>query len=154
MPRGGLAAGDLADLEVVAGLLEDRSGGGQFLGRTDHGQHDAHRTEGGGAQQGAQLHAEDGRVAQQQSDAAQAEEGVVLVLGRQAGDRLVAAAVEHAEGDRPAAGPFDDALVGLELALLVGKAALALKQELGADQTDAVAMGRDRRRRDRSRGRC
>ena len=81
---------------------------------------------------------------QRQPHAAHAEKRIDVARLRQARDRLVAAGIEGADGNRLAGGPFDHALVDLILLFLGRELFAPLKQKLGPHQADAVDMRQDR----------
>ncbi len=114
----------------------------QLRRQRDHRDHHLEVAMHRGAGERAQLRAEDLVMAQAQAHAADAEERIGLALAGEAGHRLVAAGIERPDGDRAAARPFEDATIGAILLVLVGQAAAAMEQELGADQPDAVAVPR------------
>src|SRR5271166_7071380 len=78
-------------------------------------------------------------MAQRKTNAAQAEEWVAFAIHGHALDRLVAASVQSANGDRPAVGPGDDAAIGLVLGILVRQGPRSMKQDLSANQANPVA---------------
>ena len=115
----------------------------------DHRRHDLEVPADGGARQGAQLDGEDLRPGERQAKPPQPEERVALALGRQTGDRLVAARVQGPDDHRAARRPLQDLDVGPVLAGFVGQIRAA-EQELGPGQTDAVRVpgidrGKERR---------
>src|SRR5260370_3075393 len=77
-----------------------------------------------------------------QTNAAQAEEWSAFAIHGHARDRLVAASVQSANGDRPAVGPGDDAAIGLVLGILVREGPMSIKQDLSANQANPVANRR------------
>ncbi len=140
MPSAGLAASIPVACKLPQHLLEQPSEGRELTRVADHRRHDLEPAEGRRAGERAQLDAEDVGAGEREAKTAQSEEGVALALGREPGDRLVAAGIERADHDRPAARPAEDVTIGAILSLLVGQL-LAPEQELGPGQTDAVAMG-------------
>ena len=106
-----------------------------------HGQHHLQGPAGRGAGERTELRHEDIGAGEREADAAQPQEGIALALGRQPRDRLVAAGIEGADGDRPARRPVDEPGVDLELGLLRHAVAEAgREQEFRPRQADAVAM--------------
>ena len=145
MPSGGTAASTPASGQPVDRLLEQLAEGLELRRYADHRRHDLEVPADGGARQGAQLDGEDLRPGERQPEPPQPEERVALALGRQTGDRLVAARVQGPDDHRAARRPPQDLHVGEVLAGLVGQVRAA-EQELGPGQTDAVRVpGIDRR---------
>src|SRR5579859_6449448 len=79
-------------------------------------------------------------MAERQTNAPNAEEGIVLTVFGIARDRLVTAGIESADGDRPAGRPGDDPAIGGELALLVEDSGERRTEEFSAHEADAVAV--------------
>jgi hypothetical protein len=143
-----LDAGSGAGLAGGSGLFfrQDALGGAQFLQRRDHREHDVQVGQGSRAQDGAKLGAEHRRLVEADPDAAQAEEGVFLFRERQVGQRLVAADIQGADDQRTAAAEhFGDGAVGSGLLVLAGSLIALVEQELGAQQSYALATGGDGR---------
>ncbi len=80
----------------------------EFLHAGDQGEHHAERAPLSGPDQGAQLQAQQGWPVQAQAHRAPAQGRVVLALGVQIGQHLVAAQVQGAEDHRHVAGAVDD----------------------------------------------
>ena len=117
----------------------------------------------GGAEDGAQLRVEQGRLAHAKSNAAQAEHAMAIEFrsaihrGASAGG-LPLVEIERADRDRPRRHRQDRASVDLglrALAVRTGEArqALAVEQQLRAEQADAVGVFPPRRPRRLRRGR-
>ena len=121
MPSGGILCGTPCARELARLFRKQRGGAIIFVRHGDHREHHLEIAVRRGAQQRADLHAEDIGPRQRQPDAAQAEERIALLDG-EAGHRLVAAGIDGADGDRLAAGPFQHLAVGGVLRLLVGQA--------------------------------
>ncbi len=92
----------------------------------------------GGAGERAQLDTENIEAIERQADAAHAQERVGLSVERQAGNRLVAARIQRADGDRLSSRPIEDPPISFILRLLIRQSATA-EQQFGAHQADAVA---------------
>ena len=94
--------------------------------------------------QGAGLVDEHLRVAKQEADAAHAEEGIGFGGRLQIGDRLVAADVEQAHGQRVGVGVGMHILIGGQLLGNGWRAGPVLEEVFGAEETDALgAVGVD-----------
>ena len=127
-------------------LRQDALGGAQFLQRRDHREHDVQVGQRSRAQDGAELGAEHRRLVEADPDAAQSQEGVFLFRERQVGQRLVAADIQGADDQRTAtAEHFGDGAVGSGLLVLAWGLIALVEQELGAQQSDTLAAGGDRR---------
>ena len=114
-----------------------------------HGNQQVHLAVGGGAQDGAQLCQEHGRVGQAPANGAQAQGGVQMrfVLGLSV-QRFVGTDVDRADGDRQPLHAFDRTAVGLELLFFIGQLALAThEQKLAAEQAHTHRADRQRRGR-------
>src|SRR5712664_1078649 len=133
---------DTASPEIVCLLLQHLAGLFELRRNGDHRQHDLERTEGRGPRQCAELDAEDFRMREAQADAPDAQERIQLTLWRQARDGLVAAGVQGPDGDGLSRCPLDQATIEPVLRFLVGQGSLAVEEEFGARQADAVAGAR------------
>jgi hypothetical protein len=94
---------------------------------------------GRGADGGPALRAEEVRAGEAEAEAAQAEERVGLVRQVEGGKGLVAADVEGAQDEGPAAEALQEAAIDAVLLFLVRQVGAAHEEELGAEQADAVA---------------
>ena len=101
------------------------------------------RAAAGGAQQRAQLRAQQGRPVEPEPDRAPAERRILLLDVAHIGQHLVAADVERAEGHRLVAGGVEHGAV--ERVLLAGAREIRRHHELqlGAEQADAGGAGID-----------
>ncbi len=109
----------------------------------DQGEHDLDRTQGRGAEQGAELPLEHGEVAEAVADGAVAEEGIALGDVDAGLGVFVGAEVDGADGERAAGGERDAAGVGLVVIFLGGLGGAGEVEELGAIEADALAPGVD-----------
>ena len=135
-----LAVGDALMLEVALDFLAQLLGFPHFPHAGDHGEHDAQLAVGRGAEQGAQLGAEDLRAGQADAQGAHAHGGVVLFGQVKVADLLVGADVQRADDDLFAIHVGQDMLVGLELLVLGGEGGGVQIEELAAEQADAAAV--------------
>ena len=121
-------------LDQVLGLVEFRDG-------RDHRKHDLQRAAAAGAQQRAQLRAQQGRPVEPEADRAPAERRILLFDVAHVGQHLVAADVEGAERHRLAVGGLDHGAI--ERVLLAGARKIRRYHELqlGAEQADARGPG-------------
>jgi hypothetical protein len=87
----------------------------EFLDRRDHRKHDLQLAPAGGAQQRAQLAAQQSRPVEPEPDRAPAERWVFLLDVAHIRQQLIAADVERAEGHRLATGGIEHGAVEREL---------------------------------------
>ena len=132
----------LAQLGLV--FLDQRIGLVQLVEARDHRIHHLDVALGAGAQDGAELGAEDVPLLQAEPDGPPAEERVHLGRHLQVGEELVAAQVERADDDRQRLERGGGLAVGLVLLLLAGQALAVDEQVFGAEQAHALrAVGLD-----------
>ena len=107
----------------------------------DHREHDAQRAAAAGAQQCADLAAQQARPVEAEPDRAPAQRGIFLDHGLHIGQRLVAADVQRTERHGLCAGRIQHRAIQREL---VGRARQALPDhelQFGSEQPDAGAAG-------------
>ncbi len=136
----GHAAGD----EFLLRLGEQRARPPHLGHRDDQREHDAQVAVHAGAQQRAQLGAEDRRLVQAHADGPPPEERIRL-RGKSAHGQLVAADVERANDHRHAGERFDHAPVAAVLLLLVGHGGAPHDQELRPHEPHALGPAVARR---------
>ena len=117
----------------------------QLVHGRHHREHDPHRVIGGDAQRRPQLREQELRMPQAQTDASDAEEGVLLRGEREVGELLVGAHVERAQGEGAAVELLSGRPVGALLLVLVRQVVGLEEEELGAQQPHAVGAGGERR---------
>src|SRR5690606_20477711 len=129
--------GDAGLAKVVLLLLEQTARALDLLDLVDERQHDPDVPVRGGAQESAELLAEEVLEVEAEADRAPPEERILLGRHLEEEGELVPAQVERADVDGLVRERLRDLAVGLVLLLLLGLRATADDEELGAEEADA-----------------
>ncbi len=121
--------------------IEHRAGHPEFVDGRHHRRHDLEVAPRGGADEGAKLHPQQRRPVEPDAKRAPAERRVFLLQALHVGQKLVAADVEGAEGDRPVAGGVEDGAIELLLRAGPGKARGEHELQFGAEEADRLRAG-------------
>src|SRR6185437_9472900 len=121
--------------------VEHRPRALKFVDRRNHRRHDLEVAPRCGADEGAELHAQQRRTVEPDAKRAPSERGVRLLEALHIGQELVAADVEGAEGDLPIAGGVEDGAVELLLRAGPGKTGREHELQFGAEEADRLRPG-------------
>src|ERR1700722_11303868 len=125
-------------LAPVEFMIEQRARDSVFVDGRNHRGHDPEIAPRGGADEGAKLHPQQRRAVETDAKRTPSERRVLLVSALHVGQKLVAADVECAEGDRPVASGVEDGAVELLLRAGPGKARREHELQFGTEEADRL----------------
>jgi len=133
-----LVKGHVLGAQLDLALFEKRVGLQDFIQPRDHRVHHLDIALHAGAEDGPQLGTKDVAFLEAEPDGAPAEKGVHLARDIQVREKLIAAEIEGADGDRVRLEPRGDGVVGLVLLFLRGQRVLVDEKIFGAEKADAI----------------
>src|SRR5690606_16558854 len=122
-------------------VLDERTRLVELVDRRNHREHDAQPAAGGGAQQRADLAAQEARAVQAEPDRPPAERGVLLLHDTHIGKNLIPTNIERPEGYGLLACGIEHSLVKLQLLRGARESGRNHELKLRAEQADARSAG-------------